>query len=233
MVLCIASLPATVFSLAERIFQQYSNANVKGQKLPRSKKGVTSTSLDLKGSTLKCLCGIDLSMVEKLLQKVAEGALSLHELASQCTSVKQLGKVQAAFIKATNCSNWNEVEQKFQDYVLPEKLEVFKKLNFNKPTIPAEFMKYCQRAMKQLTQPTTSSGESFTFKSDNIFFIEHSGPGAKGIFRNADIFELNGSKLESAFTQVCHCVLVNALVGVRAVTYNLLGAGARSRSSNT
>lgn len=114
MVFYIASLPATVFSLAERIFQQYSNANVKGQKVPRSKKGVTSTSLDLKGSTSKCLRGIDLSMVEKLLQKVAKGA---HELASQCTSVKQLGKVQAAFIKATNCSNWNE---KFPDYVLPE-----------------------------------------------------------------------------------------------------------------
>ena len=52
--------------------------------------------------------------------------------------------------------------------------------------------------------------ESFTFKSDNIFFIEHSATGAKGIFWNADIFEPDGTKLESAFTQVCRFVLVNA-----------------------
>lgn len=214
MVFYIASLPATIFGLAERIFQQYSNANIKGQKVPRSKKGVGSTSLDLKGSTLKCLRGIDLSMVEKLLQNVADGALSLHELASQCVSVKQLGKVQAAFIKATNCASWSEVEERFPEYVQPEKLEVFKKLNFNKPTIPAEFMKYCQRAMKQLTQSTTSANEPSTFKSENIFFIEHSGTRAKGIFWNADIFELNGTKLESAFKEVCHFVLVDTFIAL-------------------
>ena len=81
-----------------------------------------------------------MSMIEKLLQNVVAGTLSLHELASQCTSVKELGKVQAAFI-ATNRADWSEAKEKFPEHVLPEKLEAFKKLNFNKPTIP-KFMKY-------------------------------------------------------------------------------------------
>ena len=51
----LASLPVTLFALVERVFQQYSDANIKGQKVPRSKKGVSSKALDLKGSTLKCL----------------------------------------------------------------------------------------------------------------------------------------------------------------------------------
>ena len=35
-----------------------------------------------------------MSMVEKLLQSVVAGDISLHELFSQCVSIKQLGKVQ-------------------------------------------------------------------------------------------------------------------------------------------
>ena len=66
-------------------------------------------------------------MVEKLLQSVAAGDVSLHELASQCISVKQLGKVQMAFMKATNSSTWNEVEEKYPKFISSEKLEVFKK----------------------------------------------------------------------------------------------------------
>ena len=93
MVFYFSSLPAKIFDLAGQIFLQYSSADIKGQKVPCTRKGVCSKPLDLKGSTLKCLRGVDLSMVKKLLQNVANGVLSLNELASQCVSVKQLGKV--------------------------------------------------------------------------------------------------------------------------------------------
>ena len=62
-------------------------------------------------------------MIEKFLQSILDGELSLHELSSQCSSVKQLGKVQTAFIKATNCTDWNEATERFPDHVTPEKLE--------------------------------------------------------------------------------------------------------------
>ena len=202
MVFYFASLPSACFSVVKSIFCQYANADIKGQKVPRSKKGVSSKPPDLKGSTLKCLRGIEVSMVEKLLQSVVAGDISLHELASQCVSVKQLGKVQSAFMKGTNCTSWSVAEEKYPEFVLPEKLEVFKKLNFNKPTIPAEFMKYCQQALKKSKQPITGT-ETTTFTDDKIFAIDHSKTGARGVFWNTDIFDVNGTTLEIAFSRVC------------------------------
>lgn len=145
---------------------------------------------------------MELSIVEKLLKSVADGDVSLHELACQCTSVKQLGKVQNAFMKATNLTSWSEAEERYTESVFPKKLEVFKKLNFNKPTIPAEFMKYCQEAMKKSKQPSVVA-ETATFTDDKIFAIEHSKTGAMGVFWNTDIFDVNGTSLESAFARVC------------------------------
>ena len=204
MVFYFASLPCASFDVAEKVFDQYANAELKWQKIPRSKRGVSSKPPDLKGSTLKCLRGIDISMVTKLLQSVTDGDASLHDLASQCLSIKQLGKVQTAFMKATNSGSWSEVESKYPEFVMPEKLEVFKKLNFNKPTIPTEFMKYCQQAMKKSRQPSFGDGTAtLTFTGDNIFAIEHSKTCARGAFWNVDIFDVSGITLERAFSRVC------------------------------
>ena len=64
-----------------------------------------------------------------------------------------------------------------------------------------EFMKYCQRAMK-LVKATPSYAGNEIFKSNDLFFIQHSATAARGILWNADIFEITGAKLEAAFSQV-------------------------------
>ena len=200
MVFYFASLPSASYKLAEQVFRKFRDAELKGQKVPRSKKGVHSNPPDLKGSSMKCLRGIEPTMVHDLLQGVASGNTSLHELACQCTSIKQLGRIQSAFMKGSNCSSWGEAEEKYPEFIVPEKLEVFKKLNFNKPTLPTEFMRYCQRAMKKVKQHAVEG--TATFKGDHIFALEHAKTNARGVFWNHDILEMNGSSLEHAFAQV-------------------------------
>ena len=112
---------------------------LKGQKKARAKKGQVKVP-ELKGSNFKCLRGIDASIAESLLAEVSEGELALHELNSQCLSIKQLSKVQAAFTRGTNSDSWENACSKFPRFTSAEQLEPFKKLNFNSPKIPTEFM---------------------------------------------------------------------------------------------
>jgi len=115
MVFYFASLPSATYKLAEQIFCKFRDAELKGQKVPRSKKGVHSTPPDLKGSAMKCLRGIEVTMVNDLLQGVASGSTSLHELAFQCASIKQLTNIQSAFMKGTNCSSWMKQRRSTQN----------------------------------------------------------------------------------------------------------------------
>ena len=55
----------------------YATALLKGQKVPLSKRGVTSKPPDLKGSSFKCLRGIEFDAVYKLLQIVTTGETSI------------------------------------------------------------------------------------------------------------------------------------------------------------
>lgn len=201
MVFYFASLSTASYKIAKQVFYRFSNAELKGQKVPRSKKGVHSKPPDLKGSTMKCLRGLEPNVVHDLLQSVAAGDTSLHELACQCTSIKQLSKIQSAFIKATNCSSWSEAEEKYPEFIVPEKLEVFKKLNFSRPTMPVEFMRYCQKAMKKGDHLSTEGTTTYT--GDHVFALEHVKTDARGIFWNHDMLEMNGSSLEHTFAQVC------------------------------
>ena len=177
-------------SLKELFIYSEMLHELKAQKVPRSKKGVHSKPPELKGSSLKCLRGIAPDVVHDLLEAVASGDTSIHELACQCASIKQLSKIQSAFTKATNCSTWGEAKEKYTEFVMPEKLEVFKKLNFNKPTIPAEFLRYCQKAKKMGTQHAIQRVEQTTHSGNHVFALEHES-GGRGVFWNHDVLDMN------------------------------------------
>ena len=56
---------------------------------------------------------MDPNTVHTLLTEISEGKLSLAEFACKWTPVKQMGEVQAGFMKATNCENWEDAKSKF------------------------------------------------------------------------------------------------------------------------
>lgn len=195
----LATLPCNSFKVARSIFQMYSNGKVKGQKVPKSKKNVQAKPLDLKGSNFRCLRGVAEDAVHSLLVDVKNRKLSLQELSSQCQSMKQLSRIQAGFMKATNCSSWDEAEEKYPKFVSPEQLEPFKKLSFTGSTLPEPFMKFCQTAMKSTSAlPTATAVREDAH--DDVFVIPHGSE--LGIFWKMDVFAVNGDHLDKVLKKV-------------------------------
>lgn len=195
MVFHLATLSNTTFCIVRVIFDSYSRGVLKGQK---GGKKTQKKPPELKGSTLKCLRGIDPTIAQDLLSEVSEGEIALSELQSQCISVKQLAKIQGVFSKATNSICWEEACKNFPDFTSAEKLEPFKKLNFNKPIIPEEFMKYCQLAMAK-----HKSGDDALKSdvSDDVFVF--SFKSATGLFWKHDMLTVtNDQSLEEIFEKV-------------------------------
>ena len=69
------------------------------------------------------------------------------ELSAECTSIKQLSKVQAAFIRGTNSSNWENAQNKYPAFTTASMLEPLSKLKFTDLTLPDAFLRFCQRAV--------------------------------------------------------------------------------------
>ena len=73
--------------------------------------------------------------------------ISLREMSSECGSIKQLHKIQKAFVKGTNSSSWEDAQQKWPSHCTASQLEPFKKLNFSGSVLPESFLRFCQRAV--------------------------------------------------------------------------------------
>ena len=66
----LASTPMETFRLLEQIHKKFNNADLKSRIVPRSEKGTVTKKLDLKGSQFKCLKGVEMSEVRRLLLEV-------------------------------------------------------------------------------------------------------------------------------------------------------------------
>jgi len=141
------SLSGDAYNAVTTIYKRFSEGDLKGQHIPRSKKGTLAKPPDLKGSKFKCLRGITEDEVCRLKGEVADKKISLNEMNSKCSSLKQLQKVQSAFIKGTNSSSWAEAQENYPKFATAEQLEPFKKLNFT-IKLPEQFLKFFQRVMQ-------------------------------------------------------------------------------------
>ena len=144
MVFFLASLSCEAYDYLTTVYQMFSDGVLKGQHVPRSKEGTLAKPPDLKGSKFKCLRGISEDDVCRLLLELSEGKITLAEMSSECTSLKELQRVQSAFLKGTNCSSWDEALAEYPTFTTAEQLEPFKKLNFT-GKLPEQFLKFCQR----------------------------------------------------------------------------------------
>ena len=80
MIFNLSSLPAESFSSLSNIYKIYADGKLKGQHVPRSKKGTMSKPPDLKGSKFKGLKGMDSSSAIRLLKEVEDGKVTLKKL---------------------------------------------------------------------------------------------------------------------------------------------------------
>lgn len=200
MMFYLSSLPEDTFVILSKIFEMFSDADLKGQHVPRSKKGTTAKLPDLKGSQFKCLRNIEKDMVHTLLEEVSERKMSMKELSSECASIKLINKVQAAFVKGTNCTDWEDAVSKFPSFATAEQLEPYKNLDFSGSTLPKQFLSFCQRALAAVNPIAESTTQSMD--SDSVFLIKHEK--SVGIFWKNDIMTVNPDNLSQ--TLACSSV---------------------------
>ena len=81
--------------------------------------------MDLKGNNFKPLRGLEMDVVLEVLQKVAEKKMTLHEMASHCSKVKDLRVVQKKFVQATGLESWEDVSERLPLFATPEALDEF------------------------------------------------------------------------------------------------------------
>lgn len=146
MIFFLAFLPCEAYSYLSTIYQMFCDGKLKRQHVPWSKKGTLVKSPDLKSCKFKCLRGISDKDVCRLLLELSEGKITLTEMISECTSIKQLQKVQSAFLKGTNCNSWDEAVTTYPIFTTSQQLEPFKKFNFS-GKLPEQFLKFCQRVI--------------------------------------------------------------------------------------
>jgi hypothetical protein len=176
MIFFLASLPKESFDLVKNIYKKFVDVELKSQTVPRAKKGTTAKQLDLKGSQFKCLRGIEVSNVHRLLVEVSDCTISLREMGSECTALKLMQKVQSAFVRGTNSETWEMACDNFPKYTTSEYLEPFKKLDFSGKSLPSTFLNFCQRVLAENTQCAVAENESgssaITQEQDNIFWVK-------------------------------------------------------------
>ena len=111
--------------------------------------------------------------------------------------IKQPGKIQSSFVKATNCQTWDDACEKYPLFTSSDNLEPFKKLNFNQPTILDDFMKCCQFAMKK--QEDADESTSSYDADDAVFVLERRS--AVGVFWK-DVLRVSGESVCDVFQKV-------------------------------
>jgi hypothetical protein len=199
MIFYLSSLPNGTFEVLKQVYSMFMEAELKSQSVPRSKKGTTGKLLDLKGSQFKCLRGIEVPEVHRLLIELKNSKISLKEMSYECATMKQVQKVQVAFIRGTNCKNWDDACERFPLFATAEQLEPFKKLNFSGKTLPPTFMKFCQRATTTaacVDAPMVCESQ----EADNTFCVNHKDCTA--LFWREKIKEVTPDKFTSIWKKV-------------------------------
>ena len=110
--------------------------------------------------------------------------------------MKQMGKVQVGFVKATNCESWDDARSIFPLFTTPQQLEPFKLLNFNGPTLPQELMRFCQNAMKKAS---TGGRRVSIYDGDDLYVVERQ---TVGLFWKQEVLDVNTDRFTDMFVKV-------------------------------
>ena len=191
MIFFLSSMPKRTFILLENIFKMYSQGKLKDQVVTKSKKGICSFP-EMKGSAFKPFRGLELDTIHDILEEIDNKKCSFKEATTKCSDIKALQKVQSAFIRATNCENWEQAVQHYPLFTTVEKLEPFKHLDFtNSRKVPEKFFAYCQQIKEGMNDQQSVVNEDH----DNYFFISHRN--SLGLLWKTNMLEVHPESIDN------------------------------------
>ncbi len=165
-----------------KVIDLYEQAKLKGQKLNLSS---LLTKPEFKQQYLAPIRALEENDQCLLLNKVIDKTISLAELKTESSNIKQLHSLRVAFIRLTNADSWEDAKVKFPDFATDEQLLKFIHLDLKK-AIPKSFSDFCLRAKNSADTPRFQSSAfttSFNAVSAHVLqakFTEISGTKIKG-----------------------------------------------------
>ena len=120
-----------------------------------------------------------------LLKKVIDRRISLSELKTESSSIKQLQNLRAVFVRLTNADSWEDATNKFPEFASDEQLLKFLHLDLKK-AIPKTFSDFSLRAKNSADTPQLQpSAFSTSFNAVSAHVVQ------------AKFTEISGTKIKS------------------------------------
>ena len=140
------------------VIDLYEQAKLKGQKLNLAN---LLAKPEFKQQHLAPIRALDADEQCKLLQRVIGRELSLAELKSESSKIKQLQSLRIAFVRLTNAKSWEDAKTSFPMYATDEQLLKFIHLDMKK-CIPKSLSDFCLRVKNsEATHPSLEGSEEF------------------------------------------------------------------------
>ena len=143
-VLRLACVAQPVWEMYIQAFEAFENGKLKGQKLTKKQ---LMTKPEIKQTQFQCLLPLKEEMQIKLLKRVVTKEITLKEMKQAAVKEKQLSDMKDRFLHLTNCSKWEEAQERFPQHASEKALEQFTTLDFGKGT-PHVFSQFCASAVK-------------------------------------------------------------------------------------
>lgn len=189
------------------VIDLYEHAKLKGQKLNLAN---LLAKPEFKQQHLAPIRALDVDHQCKLLQRVIDGELSLAELKSESSKMKQLQSLRIAFVRLTNTKSWEDANSSFPVYATDEQLLKFIHLDMKK-CIPKSFSDFCLRAKNsEITRPVQAGSEELKYNEVCARIIKAKLTEVSGVKIKQDDPTFTGAQLaltsfEEVYTYQLHC----------------------------
>jgi hypothetical protein len=165
-----------------KVIDLYEEAKLKGQKLNLSS---LLSKPEFKQQYLAPIRALEEEDHCLLLKKVTDRQISLAELKTESSNIKQLHNLCVVFVRLTNADSWEDATNKFPEFASDEQLLKFIHLDLKK-AIPKSFSDFCLRAKNSADTPQLqSSAFSTSFNAVSAHVVQ------------AKFTEISGTKIKS------------------------------------
>ena len=144
----------------------YEQGKLKDQKLNRKQ---LRAAPEFKQHHFQSLHTLDTSFQQSILEKVADGEMTLSEMKEAAAHYRSMEQIKRGFIRCTNSRNWEAAVSVYPSFASEERLDKFIVFDLKKG-IPDVFRTYCQTAIDSISDngPQNERRASMTFKVGEV-----------------------------------------------------------------
>lgn len=207
-----------------KVIDLYEEAKLKDQKLNLSS---LLSKPEFKQQYLAPIRALEENDQCLLLQKVINKEISLAQLKTESSNIKQLHALRIGFTRLTNASSWDDAKKNYPEFATDKQMLKFIHLDLKK-AIPKSFSDFCLRAKNSADAPAQLQSCTFStsFKAVSAHILQDKFTEVSGTKIKSQVNSFTGANLAIAsFEEVCILVL-------KALCHNIIRVFLASRSTS-